>query len=367
MRKLTMKHNAKNERIKHKYFVFLKEAKRLNDSSIDSVAQALSKYEVYTQYKDFKLFHIQKAIGFKKHLQKQINKATKKPLSKATINSTLRHLKSFFQWLSMQTGYKSSINYTDTEYFNNSEKDTRIANARRQKSPPTIDQIKHVIKSLESKSAIEKRNRALMAFILLTGARDSAVASFKLKHVDLVNKCVYQDARDVKTKYSKTFTTYFFPVCSEIIEIVIEWIEFLKSDLLFGGDDPLFPKNAPSFKKSAHGLEKQCWSTATPIRKIFKQSFESAGLEYFNPHSFRNTLVILGEKLCKSPEEFKAWSQNLGHEKVLTTFTSYGEVGFDRQKEILINLKEPNKSNIVQNEKAIELAKMILMNEQTKS
>jgi hypothetical protein len=42
--------------------------------------------------------------------------------------------------------------------------------------------------------------------------------------------------------------------------------------------------------------------------------------------------------LCKSPEEFKAWSQNLGHEKVLTTFMSYGAVACDRQGDILRGL-----------------------------
>jgi len=34
-------------------------------------------------------------------------------------------------------------------------------------------------------NGIECRNRALIAFTLLTGARDSAIASMKLKHVDL--------------------------------------------------------------------------------------------------------------------------------------------------------------------------------------
>ena len=74
------------------------------------------------------------------------------------------------------------------------------------------------------------------------------------------------------------------------------------------------------------GLEREHWSSASPIRTIFREAFERAGLPYFNPHSFRNTLVRLGQDVCKSPEEFKAWSQNLGHEKVLTTFISYGEV-----------------------------------------
>jgi len=39
--------------------------------------------------------------------------------------------------------------------------------------------------------------------------------------------------------------------------------------------------------------------------------------------------------VCKTPEEFKAWSQNLAHENVLTTFTSYGAVSRDRQADVL--------------------------------
>ena len=36
------KHNPLNERIKRKYFTFLKEAKRYNESTVDSAAKALS-------------------------------------------------------------------------------------------------------------------------------------------------------------------------------------------------------------------------------------------------------------------------------------------------------------------------------------
>ena len=61
----------------------------------------------------------------------------------------------------------------------------------------------------------------------------------------------------------------------------------------------------------------------------------------FNPHSFRNTLVRLGQAVCQTPEEFKAWSQNLGHEKVLTTFLSYGQVESPRQGQIIQALGVP--------------------------
>ncbi len=357
-----IKHNANNERIKRHYFIFLKEARRQNESSVDGVAKAISRFESYAQYRDFKAFHFEQATGFKKYLANQNNQQSGKKLSKATLNSTLRQLKAFFQWLAMQPGYKSRLNYTDMEYFNLSGKETRVATANRQRPVPTSEQIKHVIKMMPCTTDIELRNRALIAFTLLTGARDSAIASMKLKHVDLVANSVFQDAREVNTKFSKTFITYFFPVGDDIQKIVVDWINYLKEELLYSNDDPLFPKtNVISgddriFKAS--GLKRVHWSTASPVRAIFRDAFEIAGLPYFNPHSFRNTLVALGEKCCQSPEDFKAWSQNLGHEGVLTTFYSYGEVQQSRQSEIIQKLRQPRSSA---NQNVIELAKALAL------
>jgi integrase len=269
-------------------------------------------------------------------------------LSKATLHATLTQLKRFFQWVVWQPGYKSRIQYSDAEYFNLSEKDTRIATAKRHQKTPSMKQIKHVLSTMPTGTEIERRNRALVAFTLLTGARDSAIASMKLKHVDLVADCVNQDAREVKTKFSKTFNTFFFPVGEEVRRIVSEWVSYLRDEKLWGNDDPLFPSThievGPSRQFEVTGLKRAHWSTATPIRKIFRDAFTAANLPYFNPHSFRNTLVQLGQETCKTPEQFKAWSQNLGHEKVLTTFLSYGEVACQRQGEIIRDLATPQKN-----------------------
>ena len=99
---------------------------------------------------------------------------------------------------------------------------------------PTVEQIKHVIENMRETTDIEKRNRALIAFTLLTGIRDSAVASLKIKHVDLIANSVFQDAREVNTKFSKTFTSYFFPVGDDIREIVVNWVNYLKGELSKG-------------------------------------------------------------------------------------------------------------------------------------
>ncbi|MFZ0663548.1 MAG: site-specific integrase [Acidobacteriaceae bacterium] len=341
------KHNPENERIKRKYFAYLKEAKRLSEATVDAVAKSLSRFEEYTRYRDFKRFHYEQATAFKRHLAEQTGERSGEKLSKATLYATLKQLRAFFFWLAGQPGYKARLQYSDADYFNLSGKDTRIATAQREQKSPTLEQVRRVIETMPTGSETERRNRALVAFALMTGARDSAIASMKLKHVDMMENCVHQDPREVKTKFSKAITTYFLPIGDGVIEIMAEWVRFLREEKLWSNDDPLFPATRIALGATrqfeAAGLERKHWSTATPIRLIFREAFERAGLPYFHPHSLRKTLTRLGQQLCKSAEEMKAWSQNLGHEHVMTTLMSYGTVAADRQGEIIRGLATPER------------------------
>jgi integrase len=332
------KHHPENERIKRRYLIFLREAKRLSETSVDQVAASLADFEAHAGYRDFKRFHIEQARAYKRALGDRVSQSTGKPLAKATVHSRLMALKAFVQWLSEQPGYRSRINYADAEYFNPSANDGRIAKASMPRPVPSLEQIRAVISAMPDRTTINRRDRALIAFTILTGARDNAIASLKLKHVDIEKKTVFQDAREVRTKRAKSFTSCFFPVGEEIEAIFVDWVIELQTQQQFGPDDPIFPKTQMAvldglFKPE--GLLKDHWRDAAPIRRIFREAFALANLPYFNPHSFRHTLAALGERLCTSAETFKAWSQNLGHEHVLTTFTSYGSVSLDRQTEII--------------------------------
>jgi hypothetical protein len=156
-------------------------------------------------------------------------------------------------------------------------------------------------------------------------------------------RSVFQDARDVRTKNRKTFTSWFFPVGDDLEAIVTEWIAYLSGELLFGPADPLFPATEVSLGEDGTfkvtGVRRRHWKTAAPIRQAFRDAFTRAGLPYYNPHSFRHTLAMLGEQLCTTPETFAAWSQNLGHENVSTTLTSYGKVPSHRQAKIIGELR----------------------------
>src|SRR5215831_15496675 len=100
-------HSPQNERIKRAYFTYLAEAKGYSETTLDTVAKALNRFETYTKFRDFKAFHIEQAKGFKANLADQVSLRTKDRLSKATLYSTLNALKQFFQWVAGQPGYKS--------------------------------------------------------------------------------------------------------------------------------------------------------------------------------------------------------------------------------------------------------------------
>jgi len=74
---------------------------------------------------------------------------------------------------------KSRFRHSDADYFNLSEKNAGVATARRDKQVPTIEPVRRVIETMPHDWYVERRDRALLAFTLLTRARDSAIASLK--------------------------------------------------------------------------------------------------------------------------------------------------------------------------------------------
>jgi integrase len=336
------KHNAANERIKNDYFKLLKEARGYDEASIDAVAASIDRFETYTKRRGFDRFHIEQAIGFKTWLSEQKNQQTGRLLSKATMSSIMRALREFFLWLSGQPGYRSRIRFGDTAYFRLSGKDSRAAATGNDRPVPSLEQIDVALRKMAISTVLERRDRALVAFTIVTGARDNATASLRVRDLNLDARMVFQDPRAVRTKGSKGIWTWFFPVGAFAPEVVADWVRELRADHAWGDDDPLFPATLVGLNDerqfSAIGISRACWSNAEPIRKVFRRAFEGAGMPYFNPHSFRKTLARLGERLCKTPEDFKAWSQNLGHEHVSTTLSSYGAVPRHRQGEIILGL-----------------------------
>ena len=124
---------------------------------MDAAAKALNRFELHTRFRSFKAFHPEQAVAFKRHLALQTNARTGKLLAKATIHSTLAALKAFFVWLAGQPGYRSRLSYSDADYFNLSDRDSRIARTRLHKPAPSIEQVRHVIETLPANHVVNRK------------------------------------------------------------------------------------------------------------------------------------------------------------------------------------------------------------------
>ncbi len=178
-------YNAKNERIKRDYLEWEKEANGKSDKTIVNMRSAIYRFEQSTQFKDFRLISKDIIISFKKELTTMKNNKSNQPVSKTYLLHTSKYLINFFRWLASQKGYKKKLNLSVIAYFKLSDRDIKIAGSDKSKRFPTINQVERVVQVMPTITDIEKRNRALIAFLILTGIRVSAIASLKLKHVML--------------------------------------------------------------------------------------------------------------------------------------------------------------------------------------
>ena len=109
------KHNESNERLKREYFAYLKEARSHSEQTIDAVAMAIARFETHTKFRDFKAFHQEQAIAFKRNLAEQLSQRSGGKLSKSTVRSTLTALRNFFVWLAGRPGFRSRLTYSGAD------------------------------------------------------------------------------------------------------------------------------------------------------------------------------------------------------------------------------------------------------------
>lgn len=336
------KYNAANERLKRRYEQYLREARGQDDKSIDKVRAALVKFEESTKFKPFKAFRIDQARQFKDALS--CAKTTKgKPLSLTTTDATLRLVKGFFHWLAGQQGFRKVLSYADVEYFNNNRKDARAAHAQRPVHFPSKQAAYHAFQAMVDRTELERRDKAMFAFVMITGARVAAVASLRLKHINLVDGLVYQDGREVHTKGGKTITTWFFPMHPQYLVCFTNWVAFLRNDKMFGQEDALFPRperRLVNGKFVFDTLSRRNYANGAKVNEVFRGAFEQVQMQPYGAHSARKTL---GQELSDRNLPLatqKAWSQNLGHEKFTTTVSSYLPVSTQQQGELIKGLNQ---------------------------
>ena len=227
------KRGESNLRLKRKYLTWLAQAKGLSATSIDRAAAAIDHYLDFLGTTSITAFHSEKVLAFKRRLA--VQKTTRgQSLSPSTINGILRQLRSFFLWLADQPGCRSKLRHCAADWFSPDRKSEAARRSSTWKPHPSLEQMRHVILSMPADTVHQRRDRALMAFLLLTECREKAATTLRLGHVDLAHACAHFDGRLVESKFGKRFTTWFFPVGQDIEIIFQDWISELRLSLLRG-------------------------------------------------------------------------------------------------------------------------------------
>lgn len=335
--------NEKNERLKRRFLEYRKYARQLSDKTLDREIAALERFDVWNGRKDLARFHIEQAMGFRSYLETCKTPAGK-PLGKSTMRAILTTMREFILWLSQQEGFRRRIKAADADYFNLSRRDEAEARAAPARPAPSINQAKRALTLMPANTPIQKRDKAVFALLCLTGIRVGALITLNIGHVDLAEKSVTQNPREVATKFGKTIDTFFAQGFDEAEAALSGWITYLDEVALFGPNDPLFP--ATALKADAHsgfsenGFHHRHWKSTEPVRKIVRLAFEAANLNNYGPHAFRHMLARHIAKNCSSVAELVATSQNLGHTDVLTTLRSYGQISRDEQRRLVTGKDE---------------------------
>jgi len=267
-------YNPENERVKKQYEEALLHGRHRESRTVDAVWRAINSFEQFTERKSFKTFNTEQAKGFKRWLAKQVN-SKGQPLSLSTVRSTLSNLRDFLAWLVTHPQYVRKVDGRGIDYMRLSDNEERAGRATREKIPPTVEEVRRVLENMPFESEIERRDRAIVAFILLTGVRDGALISLKHKDFDLDKREIWQDPKTLQFE--------------------------------------------------ASGLSTEHWANATPVREIFHRAFIAAGLPKCQPHTIRNTIAIWALENC-SQLQFNAISQSLGHKHAMTTYNTYGNL-----------------------------------------
>lgn len=329
-------------RILYQYIRYLKEAKGRKDGTIKKAEQALNKWFLEAKgYSTNKPLHSDMIIIFKEHLRKP--KPDGSTLAPGTRADILLQIREFFQWLSIQPGYKSKINASVLSYFHPSPEESSYRKHHTSREYPTLHQVKIIVNSIELNSPLDARDQALIAFLLISGIRVDAAASLNIGSLNRRNMSIEQDPRmGARTKFSKFIKTYLINFDNELLQIFLNWHESLLNKG-FGNKDPLFPKaqtkqEGLSFVPSTE-LSREFMS-ASQIRKIVKQHCYSANMAYFNPHSFRHACVSLAFERARDAQDIKAISINIGHESAVHVIDTYGQLPDKMISKIIHNLGE---------------------------
>ena len=137
--------DASNERLKHRYFTVLRQARGYSEKTIDRAASALLDFEHSTVFAPFSSYGSEQAVAYKESLRTGKGRSGGKPLSAATIRSRLLAIRRFFEWYLEHLPRGVKIRADEVEFLSPSREELNLAKTSvRPKVIPTLEQCRQI-------------------------------------------------------------------------------------------------------------------------------------------------------------------------------------------------------------------------------
>lgn len=341
--------NPENEKIKKNYEKFLIGAEEAAVTTIDQFLRAVNLLDRWNDFLNFKKYNVDIILNFKEKIRD--HKWKDKCVSPRTARTYILHIQKFFRWLGIQSGYKSTEILNLIAYLKPNKIEDSLSSTSQITDVPDINYVLDLCSSIKITCDADLRDRALIAFLLLTGIRISAVISLPFGCIDKDTLIIDQNpAENIKTKFGKYIISIVFPFDETLVNYIKTYLELLNS-LGFKSEKPLFSKNKIEYDSSKNllvnpgKLSGEFWRSTTGVAQMIKRRSKQAGLKYYSPHKFRHGTAHILYNLKLNACDAKVISQALGHESVSTTFAHYGNYSSIELKTKLTSLKFDKSNN----------------------
>ena len=320
-----------NVEIIRKYFIHLRKGIGYKQSTTDSKIRDVIEYERYLNGLDFRKLTEQIAIDYQNSLREK--KWHGKEISLKTIGQKLSAIMEFYNWLRLQPGYKSKVHEPSIIYFGLPlGEQNAIKTQENLKLFPNIEHVMKLIESIKGESEVAMRDRALISLLLLTGLRVKSITTLELEDFDIETlRITLNPLKHSLPKKSKALIVRLLVFDKKLLGHFLDWVDYLKNVKIFTPSNPIFPSTQLRFKTGTNSfiaidVNDKRWESTSAINKILKDRSAEAGLKYYNPHSYRDTIINLCKRRGLDYEEQSAVSLNLGHKTLFITEANYGDM-----------------------------------------
>lgn len=333
VKELSAKHQSlskPNDRILHEWLQF---AGQWDQKTISAKLAAIRLLEDFCGGKAFSKLTKDDVVRFRDSLKESVEATAEGRLSISTVRHRASHLKSFLQWLANQKGYQG-LNKSLPGYLTLPKRFDAAGLGERGRYVPTIAEAAQIVEGMSGGSIRERRDRAMVAIAFLAALRADTVTSLLVKHFEPATHIVVQDARSSRTKNGKSLRVKFFPVPEVFSRIVCDWKQELL-DMDFAEEDTLFPEERYLAKgnRPEHCKAIPAMASTHAITNAFATASKILG-KAISPHAAKHCIGTLSLEVCKTPEEHKAWSLNMGHKNEDVTVRYYKHLPDERVDEI---------------------------------